>query len=73
MGVVTNHTGLDADGRRTIDLLHQAPGVKLAAIFTPEHGLSGKADAKVGNTRDAATGLPVHSLYGDSLRPNRKA
>ena len=69
VGVVTNHTGLDAAGRRTIDLLHQAPGVKLAAIFTPEHGLSGKADAKVGNTRDAATGLPVHSLYGDSLRP----
>jgi CubicO group peptidase (beta-lactamase class C family) len=69
VGVITNHTGMDASGRRTIDLLHQAPGVKLAAVFTPEHGLTGKADAKVGNSRDAATGLPVHSLYGEGLRP----
>jgi uncharacterized protein YbbC (DUF1343 family) len=69
VGVVTNHTGLDAAGRRTIDLLHRAPGVKLAAIFTPEHGLTGKVDAKVGNSRDTATGIPVYSLYGESLRP----
>jgi uncharacterized protein YbbC (DUF1343 family)/CubicO group peptidase (beta-lactamase class C family) len=69
VGIVTNHTGLDASGRRTIDLLHRAPGVKLAAVFTPEHGLTGKADAKIGNSRDAATGIPVYSLYGESLRP----
>lgn len=69
VGVITNHTGLDGSGRRTIDLLHRAPGVKLAAIFTPEHGLTGKVDAKVGNSRDPATGLPVYSLYGESLRP----
>jgi uncharacterized protein YbbC (DUF1343 family)/CubicO group peptidase (beta-lactamase class C family) len=69
VGVITNHTGMDASGRRTIDLLHRAPGVKLAAVFTPEHGLTGKADVKVGNSRDAATGLPVYSLYGENLRP----
>jgi uncharacterized protein YbbC (DUF1343 family) len=69
VAVITNHTGIDRSGRRTIDLLHQAPGVTLAAVFTPEHGLAGKADAKVANSRDTATGLPVYSLYGDSLRP----
>ena len=69
VGVITNHTGLDGSGHRTIDLLHRAPGVKLAAIFTPEHGLTGKVDAKVGNSRDTSTGVPVYSLYGESLRP----
>jgi uncharacterized protein YbbC (DUF1343 family)/CubicO group peptidase (beta-lactamase class C family) len=69
VAIVTNHTGLDGSGRRTIDLLHRAPGVKLEAIFTPEHGLTGKVDAKVGNSRDPGTGLPVYSLYGESLRP----
>jgi uncharacterized protein YbbC (DUF1343 family) len=69
VGIITNHTGLDASGRRTIDLLHRAPDVKLAAIFTPEHGLTGRVDAKVGNSRDATTQVPVYSLYGESLRP----
>jgi uncharacterized protein YbbC (DUF1343 family)/CubicO group peptidase (beta-lactamase class C family) len=68
-GLITNHTGLDAAGRRTIDRLARAPGVKLRVLFSPEHGLSGQVDAKVASGRDATTGLPVYSLYGDTRRP----
>jgi uncharacterized protein YbbC (DUF1343 family)/CubicO group peptidase (beta-lactamase class C family) len=69
VGLVTNQSGRDAAGHRTIDLLAHAPGVKLVAIFSPEHGVLGVADEKVASTRDAATGLPVYSLYGDTTRP----
>jgi uncharacterized protein YbbC (DUF1343 family)/CubicO group peptidase (beta-lactamase class C family) len=69
VGLITNHTGLNAAGRRTIDLLARAPGVRLRAIFSPEHGLSGQADAKVASSRDAATSLRVYSLYGENRRP----
>jgi len=68
-GLITNQSGRDAAGRRTIDLLANAPGVKLSAVFSPEHGLSGTADARVSSTRDSATGLPVYSLYGSTKRP----
>src|SRR5258708_832705 len=65
VGVVTNQTGVDAQGRRTIDVLAQAPGVSLEAIFSPEHGVTGTLDTlHVGNTTDAATGIPVYSVYG---------
>ncbi len=69
VGLITNHSGRDLAGRRTIDLINQAPGVKLVAIFSPEHGLLGKADTKVPSTTDPSTGLPVHSLYGKTERP----
>jgi uncharacterized protein YbbC (DUF1343 family) len=69
VGVITNHTGMDSAGRRTIDLLAKAPGVRLKAIFSPEHGLSGKADERVASGRDTSTNLPVYSLYGETLRP----
>lgn len=69
VGLITNHTGRDAVGRRTIDLLARAPGVKLRAIFSPEHGLSGKVDKKMASGWDASTNLPVYSLYGKTLRP----
>ena len=69
VGVITNHTGLSSDGRRTIDLLAQAPGVRLAAILTPEHGLTGLSEGKVAASRDAVSRVPVYSLYGDTLRP----
>ena len=72
VGLITNHSGVDSEGRRTIDLLHKAKGVKLKAIFSPEHGLSGKSDSKVPATRDPLTKLPVYSLYGDTLRPTPK-
>lgn len=71
IGVVTNQTGIDAAGRRTIDVLAQAPGVSLEAIFSPEHGVTGTLDTTdVANSKDAATGIPVYSVYGakDALR-----
>jgi uncharacterized protein YbbC (DUF1343 family) len=69
VGLITNHGGLDSAGRRTIDLLFKAPGVKLAAVFSPEHGLSGTKEGKIASTKDVSTGLPVYSLYGDVKRP----
>jgi uncharacterized protein YbbC (DUF1343 family)/CubicO group peptidase (beta-lactamase class C family) len=72
IGLITNHSGADSSGRRTIDLLRNAPGVHLKAIFSPEHGLCGNSDDKVPSTKDPSTGIPVYSLYGDSLRPNDK-
>jgi uncharacterized protein YbbC (DUF1343 family)/CubicO group peptidase (beta-lactamase class C family) len=65
IGLLTNNTGLDGQGRRTIDVLAAAPGVKLAAIFAPEHGIFGALDTlNVENTTDPVTGTTVYSLYG---------
>ena len=65
VGLLTNQTGIDSQGRRTIDLLANAPGVSLAAIFSPEHGAAGTLDTtEIGNTRDPATGIPIYSVYG---------
>ena len=72
VGLITNSTGVDAAGRRTIDLLYHAPGVKLLALFSPEHGLAGQADTRVPSSTDAATGLPVYSLYGEVERPTER-
>ncbi len=69
VGLITNHSGLDSKGRRTLELIHNARGVKLAALFSPEHGLSGKADERVPSTKEPLTGLPVYSLYGEARRP----
>ena len=71
VGLVTNHTGVDREGRRNADLLFRAAGVQLVALFGPEHGFAGvvRAGDKVGFARDSATGLPVHSLYGDTRVP----
>ncbi len=62
IGLITNHSGLDHSGQRNIDLM-LAARVKLAAIFSPEHGLTGTENADVKDTRDSHTGLPVISLY----------
>ena len=65
VGLVTNQTGVDLEGRRTVEVLAHAPGVQLAAIFSPEHGVEGKLDTtNIGNSRDARTGAPVYSVYG---------
>ena len=69
IGLLTNQTGRDSHGRRAIDLLATAPGVRLIAIFTPEHGLNGDREGVVDSTRDSATGLPVYSLYSATRRP----
>jgi uncharacterized protein YbbC (DUF1343 family) len=72
VGLITNHTGRASDGRRTVDVLHTAEGVTLAALFSPEHGWEGIVDEKVGDTRDAATGLVVYSLYGETRTPTKQ-
>lgn len=65
IGLITNNTGVDGQGKRTIDVLAAAPGIKLAAIFAPEHGIFGAVDdLKVDNITDTVTGVPVYSLYG---------
>ncbi len=65
IGVVTNQTGIDSQGLRTIDVLAKAPGVSLEAIFSPEHGVTGTLDTTgINNSVDAATGVPVYSVYG---------
>jgi uncharacterized protein YbbC (DUF1343 family) len=69
IGLITNHTGLDSQGRSTIDLLTHAAGVQVIALFSPEHGLAGRNDEKFFSTKDAASGLPVFSLYGEHDRP----
>ena len=71
VGLITNHTGRDEHGRSTIDLLHQASGVTLAAIFAPEHGIRGasKGGARISAGVDEKTGVQIHSLYGDTRVP----
>ena len=70
IGLITNQTGVDGQGRRGVDLLAAAPRVRLRALFSPEHGITGQVDANVPNGRDAATGLPIWSLYGPARRPS---
>jgi uncharacterized protein YbbC (DUF1343 family)/CubicO group peptidase (beta-lactamase class C family) len=65
IGVVTNQTGIDGQGVRTIDVLAKAPNATLVAIFSPEHGVNGTLDTiGVNNSVDAATGVPIYSVYG---------
>lgn len=69
IGLITNQTGIDRDGRRNVDVM-LASGVKVTALFSPEHGLAGVEDREgIGNAVDTATGLPVYSLYGETRRP----
>lgn len=68
IGLITNQTGLSRDGKRNVDLM-LAAGLKIAALFSPEHGLNGTEDQNIANSKDAATGLSVISLYhGDARR-----
>jgi uncharacterized protein YbbC (DUF1343 family)/CubicO group peptidase (beta-lactamase class C family) len=69
VGLITNHTGHDRNRNPTIDLLKNAPEVQLSALFSPEHGIRGLLDEKVSDSVDEKTGLPVHSLYGETRKP----
>ncbi|MDZ4801830.1 MAG: DUF1343 domain-containing protein [Bryobacteraceae bacterium] len=73
VGLITNHTGLTLDGKRNIDAM-LAGGVNLRALYSPEHGIAGREDKEdVGHEKDAASGLPVWSLYeGKNRRPDQK-
>jgi uncharacterized protein YbbC (DUF1343 family) len=69
VGLITNQTGVDSAGRRTIDVLAARKGVKLVAIFSPEHGIDGLSNARVADSTDARTGVRIRSLYTDTRRP----
>ena len=69
IGLITNHTGQDAQGRSNVDLLAHASGLQLVALFSPEHGLAGRNNDNVSSSKDPATGLPIYSLYGETRRP----
>jgi uncharacterized protein YbbC (DUF1343 family)/CubicO group peptidase (beta-lactamase class C family) len=69
VGLVTNHTGRARDGATAIDLMFEAKEMRLAALFSPEHGIRGVLDADVPSEKDQKTGLVIHSLYGDTRRP----
>ena len=71
VGLVTNPSGVDRYLNSTVDILYNAPGVELVALYGPEHGVRGDVYAgdKVADTKDAATGLPVYSLYGSTRKP----
>ncbi len=68
VGLITNHTGLSRDMRRNVDLM-RAAGIRVTAIFSPEHGMAGLEDQpNVNNERDAATGIPIYSLFNGATR-----
>ena len=71
VGLITNPSGANHNGETTIELLRRAPGVRLLALFGPEHGVYGdvKAGERIPERTDARTGLPVHSLYGATRKP----
>jgi uncharacterized protein YbbC (DUF1343 family) len=71
VGLITNHTGVDSEGRSLIDRLAEHPEVELVALYSPEHGIRGeeRAGATISDGVDADTGLPVHSLYGNTRKP----
>jgi uncharacterized protein YbbC (DUF1343 family) len=73
IGLLTNQTGIDSQGKRTIDVLNAVPGVKLSVIFSPEHGIFGAVDAmNVGDPNvDTVTGVPVFTLYGNNEAKRR--
>lgn len=69
VGVITNHTAIDGQGASIVDVLMRAKPIELAAIFSPEHGFEGKLEGKIKDARHAS-GLAIHSLYGESRKPS---
>jgi uncharacterized protein YbbC (DUF1343 family)/CubicO group peptidase (beta-lactamase class C family) len=67
IGLITNQTGIDREGKRNIDAMLGA-GVQVVSLFSPEHGINGALDTDVGNSHDSKTGLPVMSLYEPNQR-----
>lgn len=74
IGLLTHPAGVNRRGETTIDVLRRAPGVKLVALFGPEHGIYGneKAEVKIGDRTDPRTGLRVYSLYGQFRKPTKE-
>jgi uncharacterized protein YbbC (DUF1343 family) len=69
VGLITNQSGIDRQRRSTIDLLRAMPDFTLVALYSPEHGIRGVAETRVGSSVDEKTGLPIFSLYGDTYKP----
>jgi len=70
IGLVTNQTGRNLNGKSSIDVLFEAKNLKLVALFSPEHGIRGELDQeKIPDTIDEKTGVPIYSLYSDTRRP----
>ena len=71
VGLITNQTGIGADGVPSIDRLSDHRGIELVALFSPEHGIRGTVEAgvDVADQVDVQTGIPIHSLYGETLKP----
>ncbi|HBE41688.1 MAG TPA: DUF1343 domain-containing protein [Bacteroidales bacterium] len=74
VGLITNPTGVDRNLRSAVDILYNAPGVKLTALYGPEHGVRGEFTAGeiIGSAKDQVTGIPVYSLYGETRKPTRE-
>jgi len=72
VGLISNLTGRDAGGRLTAEILAADPAIELAALFSPEHGFLGVEEGRVDSSRDAASGLTIFSLYGETRRPTRE-
>lgn len=71
IGLITNMTGVNKELVASIDLFHEHPQINLTALYSPEHGIRGdaKEGEKIGSEIDPHTGLPVHSLYGETRKP----
>jgi len=71
IGLITNPTGVDRNLRSSIDILFNAEGISLVALYSPEHGIRGEftAGETIGTATDPVTGLPVYSLYGKTRKP----
>lgn len=70
IGLITNHTGVNAEGISVVKLFHDSPQVNLVALFSPEHGFEGKLDvSRIEDSTDQGTGLRIYSLYGQTRRP----
>lgn len=72
IGLITNPTGIDSNGQRTLDLMLNTSVLKLKTLFSPEHGLYGHMEGKVNSMVEPSTGLPVYSLYGEVRRPTKE-
>jgi len=71
LGIIANHTSYNSEGKYVVDVFRAMEGVRVVALFSPEHGLRGleEAGAKVENETDPVTGLPVYSLFGKISKP----
>jgi uncharacterized protein YbbC (DUF1343 family) len=71
VGLISNHSALDYQGRSILELMTSSKNVDLRAIFAPEHGFMGKADERVNDMKEEKTGLMIYSLYGETKRPTK--